>query len=97
MACSEQSTTTSKTLKTGYWRALLEIQGQQLPFVMEVTDSAGTAPEIYVLNGEERILLDEISYHGDSVKIGLHKFDADITSKIEVDLLIVRWEKNDTP
>jgi thiol-disulfide isomerase/thioredoxin len=69
-------------LKTGPWRGLIEMQGQRLPFNFDVTsDSAGY--KVYLKNGDERLLLDEITMVGDSVNMVLHIFDAALRAKIE--------------
>ena len=71
VSCSPKQT----ELKTGIWRGVLEIQGEQLPFNFEVkTDAQGT--NLVLQNADERLLLDEVSFVGDSINIVLHVFDA---------------------
>jgi thiol-disulfide isomerase/thioredoxin len=69
-------------LKTGSWRCVLETQGEQLPFIMEV-EKSGLDYRAYLINDTERILLDEISFDHDSVTIKLHVFDAALRAKVE--------------
>jgi thiol-disulfide isomerase/thioredoxin len=71
-----------KKLKTGTWRGVLHIANQQVPFLMEVVTSPSGQPLAYLINGQERILLDDIQVRGDSVKIPLHIFDADLRARI---------------
>jgi thiol-disulfide isomerase/thioredoxin len=83
-SCSSMNSDTfDVSLKPGTWRGTLSIQGQELPFTFDVSnDSAGTQ-QIYVINAEERLLLNDITFRNDSVFIPLHIFDASIVAKIE--------------
>jgi len=74
-------------LKTGEWRAIIRIQGQDLPFNLEVVKDRADAYRMYLRNDEEKILLDEITVAGDSVDIVLHLFDANIKALISGDTL----------
>jgi peroxiredoxin len=65
-----------KELQPGTWRAVVEIQGQQLPFNLEVEESGDDLYRAYILNAGERLLLDEIRVSKDSVEMVLHIFDA---------------------
>jgi thiol-disulfide isomerase/thioredoxin len=84
--------------KTGRWRAVIEIQGQDLPFNFEVTDDEQGGFDVYLINADERLLLDEVSITPDSVDIGLHVFDANIKARIAGDslhgLFIKNYEKD---
>ena len=76
-ACNTQTA----TLKTGIWRGVIEMQGQQLPFNFEVRqDSSGY--KVYLKNAGEKLLLDEVSIVGDTVNMVLHIFDAALKAKI---------------
>ncbi len=81
-------------LKTGAWRAVIDIQGQELPFNMEVTRDSAGGYDAFIRNGSERILLDEVSVQGDSVDIALHVFDANIRAVIRGDTLSGAFIKN---
>ena len=87
LAACGKKTETPNTLKTGMWRATIEIQGQQLPFNFELTKDDDGGYDIYLRNAEERLLLDEVNVSGDSVNIGLHIFDANIKAAIKGDTL----------
>lgn len=67
--------------KTGLWRGVIEMQGQQLPFGFEV-QKTNELYQITVLNAEERLSLDEIYISGDSVRIVMHIFDTELRAKI---------------
>ncbi|MBA4056243.1 MAG: TlpA family protein disulfide reductase, partial [Marivirga sp.] len=85
---------TDSILKTGIWRATIEIQGQLLPFNFEVEKDKSDGYDLYLRNAEERILLDEVTIKGDSIDIVLHVFDADIKARIIGDSLIGEFIKN---
>lgn len=85
---------TVNPVKTGIWRAAIEIQGQELPFNFEVTRDRKAGYDVYIINGEERLLLDEVSITEDSVDIGLHIFDANIRAKVSGDSMQGVFVKN---
>ncbi len=91
-------TESNNALKTGSWRATIEIQGQALPFNLEVfKDSVDNNPDgyrAYLRNASERILLDQIAVKGDSVDIVLHIFDANIKARINGNRLEGQFIKN---
>lgn len=68
-------------LKTGAWRGIIELQGQQLPFNFEVNQENGIY-SVNLLNASEKILLDEVSIADDSIIMVLHIFDAELRAKI---------------
>jgi thiol-disulfide isomerase/thioredoxin len=80
-------------LKAGVWRGIITLQGQRLPFNFEVVgDTAGN--KVYLRNGDERLLLDEISVAGDTVNMVLHIFDAELRAKIDGDHLSGYYIRN---
>ncbi|WP_461490593.1 peroxiredoxin family protein [Pontibacter sp. HJ8] len=87
-------TSTDNTLKPGPWRVVLQAQQQEIPFIMEVEEKDGN-PALYLINGEERILVDDIKTEGDSLKIRLHIFDADLIAKVKGDKMEGRFTRND--
>lgn len=70
------------------------MQGQELPFNFEVKKNNNGDVEIYLINAEERLLLDEVSIAGDSIDIGLHIFDANFKARIKGDTLEGLFIKN---
>lgn len=82
------------TLKTGTWRATLALQGQYLPFNVEVVNDKSGGFDAYLRNADERLLLDEITVANDSVNIALHIFDANIKARIVGDSLHGEFVKN---
>lgn len=85
---------TSNDLKPGMWRATVEIQGKELPFNFEVKRGSGNDVQIYLINAEERLLLDEVNIRGDSIDIGLHIFDANFKAAMKEDTLQGLFIKN---
>ena len=71
-----------KELKPGMWRGVLTVANHEIPFQMQVEKPKSGKTVAYLLNGEEKLLLDEITITGDSVKIPLHIFDADLKAHI---------------
>lgn len=83
-------------LKTGTWRGVIDCQGHDLPFTFDVTKK-GDSLEVFVKNGTEKILLDEVTVFGDSVKMVMHIFDAELRAKINGDKLSGTFVKNYAP
>lgn len=83
-------------LKTGNWRGIIRLQGQELPFLFDI-EKAGDTYKAYLKNATERILLDEISFRNDSVFIQLHIFDADLRAKVNGNTLEGTYYKNYAP
>ena len=74
-------------LRTGTWRGVLKIQGQELPINFHVaTDSSGGF-DVYLKNAKEEILLDEVVFKNDSVDFVLHVFDAQLRVAVNGDSL----------
>ncbi|MFD2245633.1 peroxiredoxin family protein [Pontibacter ruber] len=89
------STSGEQSLKPGFWRVGLQSQqGKEIPFVMEAKEENGKTV-LYLINGEERILVDDIKQENDSLKIRLHIFDADLIAKVDGDKMNGRFVRND--
>ena len=72
--CTTQAQT---RLQQGTWRVSLKLNDTtELPFNMEVHEKS-----VDIINAEERIKVDEISYSGDSVFIRIPVFDAEFRGK----------------
>jgi thiol-disulfide isomerase/thioredoxin len=83
-------------LKPGTWRGVIDCQGHDLPFIFEV-GKQGENLTVHIKNGSEDILLDEVSIFGDSVKMVMHIFDAELRAKINGDKLTGTFVKNYAP
>lgn len=73
ISCKTETTQKSiSDLKTGFWRATLDVQDdEQLPFIFQVSDQGN----IIIHNAEERIGVDEIVIKGDSIRIQTPVFE----------------------
>jgi thiol-disulfide isomerase/thioredoxin len=91
-ACAKKENT--PILKTGVWRATVQIQGKQLPFNFELSKDKDDGYDLFILNAEERLLVDEITLKQDSVDIALHIFDANIKALLKGDSLHGEFIKN---
>jgi thiol-disulfide isomerase/thioredoxin len=72
MACSQSE---KPFIPTGTWRAVLELQGQELPFTFDLEKKDGQYVA-WIRNGQERLYLDEVYLTADSVTMNVHIFDA---------------------
>jgi thiol-disulfide isomerase/thioredoxin len=94
--CSKSNQQYNEGLKNGIWRALILEQGQTLPFNFEVKGT-GDSTQIFLMNAEERILVDEMTFWDDSVRMEMHIFDTEIVAKIMGDSLIGYYNKRYEP
>jgi thiol-disulfide isomerase/thioredoxin len=70
-------------LKNGIWRsAIHRSDGQEIIFSFETRDSAGQKI-IYVLNGTEKLLVDNVKIKADSVFIEMPFFDSGFSAKLD--------------
>ena len=77
-------------LPAGPWRATLELPGGPLPFGLEVAapqPRATTHPPVYILNGADRIEVDEVTVDGKAVTILLPGFKNRIDATLDGDTL----------
>jgi peroxiredoxin len=79
--------TQSESLKTGNWRGIIELQGQQLPFNFRVAKDGKGGMDVFIKNAKEELLLDEVVFANDSVDFMLHIFDAELRAAIKGDSL----------
>lgn len=84
LSCSKPT----PNLPTGTWRAYILAQGNQLPFTMTVSREADGLTRLRIHNAEEEILLENPSFHGDSVSFDFETFDAGFRAILRNDSLI---------
>ncbi|WP_031528495.1 TlpA disulfide reductase family protein [Dyadobacter crusticola] len=71
-------------LKNGIWRATLNRDNQELPFLLDISKNAdGKTYNVYALNGEEKLSMDTAYFENDSLVITMELFDAKIVAKAE--------------
>lgn len=97
VACQDQNTTEqTMQIPIGDWRAELTISGGQiLPFQMSA-EQTPAGLRLYILNADERLMLDEFVQKGDSLHIPMHIFDSEIIVKVSEDQLNGRWVRYNT-
>lgn len=84
----------SHNLKPGIWRAaLITESGTEIPFNFQLTDSASKF-HIQIINGENRLSVDEIELKDDSVFIKLPFFDSEFKGVIVDDKIEGVWIKH---
>lgn len=85
---------TNNELPEGKWRGELAITNEEkLPFIFEIKKNEnGTVFEI--LNGEERIFVDEIEQNGNEISIQLPLFDSEIKATYKDKKLSGKWINN---
>lgn len=82
-SCKNQSNSEKvHVIEEGRWRGEISMQGQKMPFNFSLQNDS-TGYTITLLNGEEKLLLDEVVVEKDSLKATLHIFDIDLKAKIE--------------
>lgn len=80
-----------KEIDAGMWRATIKTSSAaEIPFNFELIDSAGVK-YINLINGEERLRVDEISFSFDSVFIRMPLFDTEIRAKNKGNILSGQW------
>ncbi len=80
-------------LKAGYWRGVLDVQGQFLPMNFEVYKD-GEKLKVVLINHDERLELDEILIKDDSIIMYMHIFDTEIHARIDGERLTGYYVKN---
>lgn len=71
-------------IRTGFWKGLLQLNDStQLPFIFQVK-----ALSLEIINADERIVIDEIKFLGDSVFIKMPVFDSEFRVQMIGDTLM---------
>jgi thiol-disulfide isomerase/thioredoxin len=82
----------SKKMQHGVWRAQMQVEdNKQLPFNFEVTSDS----TLKMFNADEVILVNDITYHNDSVFIKMPVFEGHIDAKITDSSLVGHFIKDD--
>lgn len=81
-------------LPEGIWRATLTTDsGEEIPFNFEVGSEDG-ASYIEIINGDNRLRVDEITLKGDSVNFLMPFFDSEFKSRLQGNSLTGSWIKH---
>jgi thiol-disulfide isomerase/thioredoxin len=79
-----------QSLPAGTWRVVLQLPGGELPFSLEVAPAergAQAHPPVYLLNGPDRIRIDEVSVDANRVTMLMPGFKNRIDATLEGDLM----------
>lgn len=95
LACSGQS---NVTVKPGLWRAVIKNSGGELPFGLDIqptsNPSAGANTyTVYAINGDERLQLDPATVQGDTIRIPMALFDAELVANVSGNTLRGYWKR----
>ncbi|MGK7396426.1 MAG: TlpA disulfide reductase family protein [Candidatus Cyclobacteriaceae bacterium M3_2C_046] len=93
LSCDSDKDHQDKSILQGEWRGLLRIQGQQLPFIFELSEEAGQY-QVTLINGVERIPIDSVEKDQDSIYIPMHVFDATIVARVIDSTMEGYWIKH---
>ncbi|MDW7692156.1 TlpA disulfide reductase family protein [Flammeovirgaceae bacterium SG7u.111] len=86
---------TKASISEGSWRAVLTLKnGIELPFNFTVALDGKGEPKIDIINGEEKLSLDEVKIWKDSISIPMHIFDAEIIGKLQGGKITGKWVKH---
>jgi thiol-disulfide isomerase/thioredoxin len=90
----EEDSSTSNELKSGIWRGVITISGnKELPFNFEISEK-DTVKKVLIINGNERLEMDEIVQKGDSIWMKMLIFDSEIKAIINGNEMTGIWVKN---
>jgi thiol-disulfide isomerase/thioredoxin len=83
LVCLQSSYAKQKKIKTGVWYGSFQLsETAQLPFLFEVKKQKKKR-ELYIINGDERILLDDIKGQGDSLFIQFPAFASEFRVQVK--------------
>ena len=88
-----QDTNPELGLKQGVWRGQISTQGNDIPFNFDVKKEEGSY-QIQLINGLEKLDIDEIDILEDSLFFDMHIFDISIKAKVYNDSLVGTYTKN---
>lgn len=82
-------------MQEGTWRATLHTEsGKEIPFNFRLTNSQDQKPVIEIINGDERLKVDDIVFQEDSVLIKMPFFDSEFRGHFEGDAIKGVWVKH---
>ena len=81
-------------IQKGTWRAVIERDGHELPFGLDIQPNAdGKTYSVHVLNGTERLKMDDGFVQNDSLHIPMYIFDSDLVAKVQGNQMSGFWKK----
>ncbi len=91
--CTSVATRQLPAPRTGPWRMVLDLNGEELPFLFDLHQDSG-AWRMVVHNGEERIVVDDIALLGDSIRVRMPLFDSEFRGHLPNDSTITGFWHN---
>lgn len=79
---------------TGLWRGIIHTQGQELPFNFSLEKNDMGQIMVNLINGEEKIPIENVRIQDDSIYIPMHIFDADLVASFSDHEMTGYWRKN---
>ena len=92
-SCEKSKEIGDKIPESGVWRGILHLQGQELPFNFQINQQ-GSCLEIVLMNGDERLRIDEVEVFEDSIRFPMHIFDTQIMATFSRHSMEGYWQKN---
>ncbi len=84
------------SIKTGIWRAVIQSPGGELPFGLDIAKQNDTTYSVFVLNGAERLKMDDAILKNDSLHIPMRLFEAEIVASANDSLMTGYYTKQAT-
>ncbi len=92
--CEQEAKKLPRNLREGIWRAVLHLPENDMPFNFRIEKTANQQLNtMYLLNGEESIPIEQLTFKDDSVWIRMHIFDTQIAAHISDGQLTGEWRK----
>lgn len=83
---NEKTNESQQLLQSGTWRVVVDMQGVEMPFQMEVMPADdGESPGIYFVNGDERVEAQTVNVEGDLVEVRMDSFNTGLTGHVDGD------------
>jgi thiol-disulfide isomerase/thioredoxin len=95
-SCSPTATEQTRLPANGLWRGSLQLPNVEVPFLFEIRQLTPDSMQMLIYNAEERLLLDNLHWDGDSLVMPMHIFDADIRAKVQGATMKGIYRKYDT-
>ncbi|TAF83655.1 MAG: TlpA family protein disulfide reductase [Runella slithyformis] len=81
-------------IQKGTWRAVIERSGHELPFGLDIQPNTdGKTCTVHVINGSERLKMDDAFIQNDSLHIPMYIFDSDLVAKVNGNTMSGFWKK----
>lgn len=84
---NERENSIPANVQTGLWRAVIQSPGGELPFGLDIARQNDSVFTVHAINGQERLRMDDAYLQGDSLRIPMGIFDAEIIAKVQDSVL----------